>query len=288
MKKGEKIFELCVYLAAVSVILVLLGIVFTIFGEGLKLFRFVGLGDFIFSTEWQPTASEPSFGIGAIIIGSGVVTLGAMMVAVPTGVGAGVYLSEFAGDRFREVVKPTIELLAGIPSVVYGLFGMVVLAPWVQNYLGASIGLNMFTTAVILGVMVVPIICSVSEDALSMVPVSLREASLGLGANKWETTMRVVLPAAKAGVMKSLVLGLGRAVGETMVVVMLAGGAVIIPTSIFSPVRPMPATVAAEMGETVIGSVHYYALFAISMVLFAICFGLVLVANYLSKKGEAR
>ncbi len=267
-------------------ILALLGIVFSIFGEGIKLFEFVSFSDFVFNTQWRPTASSPSFGIGAIIVGSFAVTLGAMIVAVPLGIGSGIYLSEFAGERFREIVKPTIELLAGIPSVVYGLFGMVVLAPFVQKYLGAAIGLNLFTTSVILGIMVVPIICSVSEDAFSVVPMSLREASLGLGANKWETTIKVVLPAAKTGVMKSLVLGLGRAVGETMVVVMLAGGAAIIPTSIFSPVRPMPATVAMEMGETVIGSVHYYALFAISMLLFVICFGLVLVANYLSNRGE--
>ena len=286
MKTKEKIFTFLVYASAVSVILALLGIVFSIFGEGIKLFEFVSFSDFVFNTQWRPTASSPSFGIGAIIVGSFAVTLGAMIVAVPLGIGSGIYLSEFAGERFREIVKPTIELLAGIPSVVYGLFGMVVLAPFVQKYLGAAIGLNLFTTSVILGIMVVPIICSVSEDAFSVVPMSLREASLGLGANKWETTIKVVLPAAKTGVMKSLVLGLGRAVGETMVVVMLAGGAAIIPTSIFSPVRPMPATVAMEMGETVIGSVHYYALFAISMLLFVICFGLVLVANYLSNRGE--
>ncbi len=286
MKRSEKLFEFFVYLSAISVVLALLGIVFSVFGEGLKLFRHIGFFEFVFNTQWRPTAENPNFGIGAIIVGSLAVTAGAMVVAVPLGLGSGVYLSEFAGARFRELVKPTIELLAGIPSVVYGLFGMVVLSPWVQRYLGASIGLNLFTTSVILGLMVVPIICSVSEDALSVVPLSLKEASLGLGANRWETTMRVVLPAAKSGVMKSLVLGLGRAVGETMVVVMLAGGAAIIPTSFFSPVRPMPATVAMEMGETVIGSVHYYALFAISMLLFAVCFCLVMVSHYLTKSGE--
>ncbi len=285
MKKKEKLFDFLVYLSAVCVVLALLGIVFSVFGEGVKVFKAVSFGDFLFNTEWRPTAEEPIFGIGAILVGSLVVTLGAMAVAVPLGLGSGIYLAEFAGSNFREIIKPTIELLAGIPSVVYGLFGMVVLSPFVQNYLGADIGLNLFTTSIVLGIMVVPIICSVSEDALSVVPNSLREASLGLGANKWETTVRVVVPAARSGILKSLVLGLGRAVGETMVVVMLAGGSAIIPKSIFSPVRPMPATVAAEMGETVIGSSHYHALFAISMILFIICFGLVLVANYLSNRG---
>ncbi len=286
MKIKEKIFDFFVYLSVVTVVLIFLGIVLSIFTEGIKLFKFVSFSDFAFTTQWRPTADSPLFGIGAIAVGSLVVTVGAMVVAVPLGIGSGVYLAEFAGKRFRELVKPTIELLAGIPSVVYGLFGMMVLSPWVQKYLGASIGLNLFTTSVILGVMVVPIICSVSEDALSVVPMSLREASLALGANRWETTVRVVLPAAKTGVMNSLVLGLGRAVGETMVVVMLAGGAAIIPTSIFSPVRPMPATVAMEMGETVVGSVHYYALFAISMLLFLVCFCLVLVANCLAHRGR--
>ena len=285
MKKKEKLFDFVVYLSAVSVVLALLGIVFSVFGEGVKVFNAVSFGDFIFNTEWRPTASEPIFGIGAIIVGSLVVTVGAMVVAIPLGLGSGIYLAEFAGNKFREIIKPTIELLAGIPSVVYGLFGMVVLSPFVQNYLGADIGLNLFTTSIVLGIMVVPIICSVTEDALSVVPNSLREASLGLGANKWETTVKVVVPVAKSGILKSLVLGLGRAVGETMVVVMLAGGSAIIPKSIFSPVRPMPATVAAEMGETVIGSSHYHALFAISMILFVVCFGLVLLANYLSNRG---
>ncbi len=285
MKKKEKLFDFVVYLSAVSVVLALLGIVFSVFGEGVRVFNAVSFGDFIFNTEWRPTASEPIFGIGAIIVGSLVVTVGAMVVAIPLGLGSGIYLAEFAGNKFREIIKPTIELLAGIPSVVYGLFGMVVLSPFVQNYLGADIGLNLFTTSIVLGIMVVPIICSVTEDALSVVPNSLREASLGLGANKWETTVKVVVPAAKSGILKSLVLGLGRAVGETMVVVMLAGGSAIIPKSIFSPVRPMPATVAAEMGETVIGSSHYHALFAISMILFVVCFGLVLLANYLSNRG---
>jgi phosphate transport system permease protein len=201
-----------------------------------------------------------------------IVTVGALVISIPLGLGSAIYISEIAGNRTKEIIKPIIELLAGIPSVVYGLFGMAFLAPFLIKVFGIPTGLNAFSASIILGVMVIPIVSSMSEDALSTVPQSLREASLALGANKWETITRIVLPAAKSGVIGSIILGFGRAIGETMVVIMVAGGAAQIPSNIFQPVRPMTSAVASEMGETVIGSPHFHALFAISIVLFIITF----------------
>jgi len=179
----------------------------------------------------------------------------------------------------REIIKPILELIAGIPSVVFGLFGLAFLGPLLTNWLGIPVGLNATNAAIVLGILVVPTISSVSEDALSAIPGSLREASLALGANRWETTWKVVLPAAKRGVVGSIILGFGRAVGETMVVIMIAGGAAQIPSSIFDPVRPMTSSIATEMAETPIGTPHFHALFGIAIVLFVITFFLNIITE---------
>ena len=268
----EKTFQAVTYTAALFTVACLLGIIGGIFGEGLPFFRSVPLGKFLFSNDWYPTHSEPAYGAGALVLGSLWVTLGALLIAIPLGLGSAIFIAEIAGKRLRETVKPLIELLAGIPSVVYGLFGMAFLAPAVRQWFGLDTGLNMFTASIVLGVMVVPVICSISEDALSSVPRSIREASFALGATRSETIFRAVLPAAKSGIVSSVLLGFGRAIGETMVVLMVAGGAANIPRSIFQPVRPMTSTIAAEMGETVMGSLHYGSLFALAAVLFVICF----------------
>ncbi|MCK4655005.1 MAG: phosphate ABC transporter permease subunit PstC [Candidatus Cloacimonetes bacterium] len=269
-KFKESSFKILTYTASLFTIILLFGIIGSLFYGGLPIFKIVSIKDFLFNTDWHPTSDPPDFGILSLIIGSFLVTVGALIISIPLGLGSAIYISEIASARMREILKPIIELLAGIPSIVYGLFGVAFLSPFLIKIFNIPNGLNLFSASVILGIMVVPIISSMSEDALSTVPKNLREASLALGANKWETIMRVVLPAARSGVLTSIILGFGRAVGETMVVLMVAGGAAQIPKGIFQPIRPMPAAIAAEMGETVIGSQHFHALFGIAIVLFLI------------------
>lgn len=272
--------EKCIHgaLAATAAIslLALAGIMVFLFMEGLPLFRAHSVSSFLFGNFWYPTAEPPEFGIFPLLLSSLAVTLTASCVAVPLGVLTAAYLTEIAGSGVRRVVKPFVELLAALPSVVIGFFGMVVAAPFIQDYLGADTGLNLFNAAIMLAFMSVPTICSVAEDALFAVPRSLREASLALGATRWETTVRVVLPAALSGIGTAVMLGMSRAIGETMVVLMVAGGAGMIPSSLFDPVRPMPASIAAEMAEAPFRSEHYHALFAIGVVLFlfTLCFNL--------------
>lgn len=268
----EKFFKSITYIASMIVILFLFGIIFSIFREGIPIFQLVSIMDFLFGTAWYPTQAVPEYGIWTMIAASFYVTAGALFIAIPLGLGTAVYLSEVAGSRTREIGKPVIELLASIPSVVYGLFGMAFLAPVIRTVFQLDTGLNVLSVSIILGIMVVPIIASMSEDALATVPKNLREASLALGATSWETITHVVVPAARSGIIGSILLGFGRAIGETMVVLMVAGGSARIPHSIFESVRPMPSTIAAEMGETVMGDAHYFALFGIAIVLFIITF----------------
>ncbi|MEO0115521.1 MAG: phosphate ABC transporter permease subunit PstC [candidate division WOR-3 bacterium] len=280
----EKLFKYLSLFAAVCSIIFLFGIIFSIFREGLPIFSKVGILKFLFGKSWYPTQEPPEFGILALIIGSIVVTIGALVISIPLGVGSAIYLSEMARPRTREILKPFIELLAGIPSVIYGLFGMAFLAPLIMRLFNLNTGLNAFTASIVLGLMVVPIISSISEDAIAAVPKSLREAAYALGANRWETIRKVVLPAAKSGIFASIILGFGRAIGETMVVLMVAGGSAIIPKSIFQPVRPMTSAIAAEMGETVVGDDHYRALFGIAIILFIITFTSNLITESVKSK----
>jgi len=285
-KFSENIFRFVVFLAAISSILFLFGIIFVLFRDGIKTFHFVSVFKFLFGTQWYPTQSPPEFGIAPLILGSLEITILTLIFAIPLGVGAAIYISEIASPKEKEFLKPIIELLAGIPSVVYGLFGMVYLSPIIMKLFKLDTGLTAFTASIVLSIMVIPIITSLSEDAINSVPKSLREASLALGANKWETIVRVVVPSAKSGILTSIILGFGRAIGETMVVVMVAGNAAIIPKSIFQPVRAMPASIAAELGETVQGGAHYYSLFGIGLVLFVITFILILISEFVRNKKE--
>ena len=199
-------------------------------------------------------------------------TVLASVIAVPLGIATAAYLSEVASVNVRRVVKPFIELLAALPSVVIGFIGMVLVAPWLQKTLGIATGLNLFNAALMLAFMAVPTICSVSEDALHAVPRALKDASLALGATPWETLKLVTMPYALSGIGTAVILGMSRALGETMVVLMVAGGAAIVPESVFDPIRPMPASIAAEMAEAPFGSPHYHALFATGMALFILTF----------------
>ncbi len=284
----DKLFKGLTYVSSLFVIVFLFGIIFSIFREGMPLFGSVSIKEFFTSTQWYPTHEEPEFGIYALIIGSLYITFGALVIAIPLGLGTAIFISEIASPRLRELAKPVIELLASIPSVVYGLFGMAFLAPLLREWFDLPTGLNILSASIILGIMVVPIIASMSEDAISTVPKNLREASLALGATKWETVTRIVVPAAKSGIIGSILLGFGRAIGETMVVLMVAGGSAHIPMSIFQSARPMTSTIAAEMGETVIGDMHYRSLFAIAIVLFLITFITNLVTELVFLKRSSR
>ncbi|MFH2036389.1 MAG: phosphate ABC transporter permease subunit PstC [Candidatus Zixiibacteriota bacterium] len=282
--KTENIIKSGFGLLAFSSLLFLLGIIVILFKEGLPIFKYVKLFEFIDGKFWYPTYDPPDFGILPLILGTFWVTIGAMFIAVPVGIGSALYLHEIAGYRERAVLKPIIELLAGIPSIVYGFFGMVILAPFLQRLLNIPIGLCLFTASFILGIMAVPTVSSLAEDALDYVPKSFREASFALGANRWQTLVKVVIPAAGSGISTAIILGVSRIVGETMTVLMVAGGAAVIPKSLFGPVRPMTATIAAEMGEAVVGSAHYHALFGIGLILFLITLIFNMIAEMIGRR----
>jgi phosphate transport system permease protein len=281
---SEKIIRSTFGGLAFASFLFLLGIVLILFQQGLPVFRFVSLFQFIGGKAWYPTADPPEFGILPLILGTLWIMLGAMLFCIPIGVGSALFLHEIASFRVRSILKPIIEILAGIPSIVYGFFGMVIIAPFLQNLLNIPIGQCALTASLILGVMAVPTVCSLAEDALNFVPTSFREASFALGANRWQTLTRVVIPAAGSGISTAIILGMSRVVGETMTVLMVAGGAAVIPHSFLNPVRPMTATIAAEMGEAAVGSPHYHALFAIGLVLFLITMLFNIMAESISRK----
>ncbi|MBC7233618.1 MAG: phosphate ABC transporter permease subunit PstC [Chloroflexi bacterium] len=259
-----------------------IGIVLLIFAfllrEGLPVFFQVPLTNFL-DVRWYPTFGM--FGALPLLLGSAFVTFTAIAIALPLGVATAVFVREVAPNWAREILKPLIEVLAGIPSVVLGFFGMTFIAPRVREILGAPTGLTAFTGALVLAYMSLPTIISVAEDALDAVPKSYRDAGLAIGATQWQTIWRVVVPAARSGIVTAVMLGMGRAIGETMAVMMVTGNAARMPLtldSFFRPVRTMTATIAAEMGEVAKGSVHYRALFAIGILLFVVTFFINLTA----------
>ena len=257
-----------------------------LFMEGIPVFFEVTVGDFLLGMGWYPSAEPPEFGILPLMAGSVAVTVVASVMAIPLGVMTAAWLAELAPYSVRRVFKPCIELLAALPSVVVGFFGMVVVAPFLQDYLDVDTGLNLFNAGLMLAFMSVPTICSVAEDALHAVPRALREASLALGATRWETTVKVVIPAAFSGIGTACMLGMSRSIGETMVVLMVAGGAGIIPASLLDPVRPMPSAIAAEMAEAPFGGDHYHALFAIGLVLFVFTLAFNIIAGRIAEKNR--
>ena len=267
-KMKEKIVSKILLLFAFSSILFLTGIIIVLFKEGLPILKEVGLFEFIFGKEWYPTYEPPDFGILPLLTASLMVTLGAMFIAVPVGVSSAIFISYILPKRLKNLVKPIVELLAGVPSVIYGLFGMKILAPYLRRLFDLPTGLTALTASIMLGIMALPTIVSLAEDAINAVPKTFRDASLALGGTKWETISRVILPTAISGIVTAVILGIGRAIGETMTVLMVAGGAAMIPKGFLAPVRPMTASIAAEMGEAPVGSEHYHALFGIAIILF--------------------
>jgi len=268
----EFAIEASVRMLGFSAIFFVLLILVFLLREGLPTFSEVPLAN-LFSTRWYPTFGL--FGVWPLVLGSLFVSLIAMVIALPLGVATAVFVREVAPRWAREILKPLIEVLAGIPSVVLGFFGMTILSPLVREVFGAPTGLTAFTGALVLAYMALPTLISVAEDALDAVPKSYRDAALAMGATQWQTIWRVVVPAARSGIVTALMLGMGRAMGETMAVMMVTGNAARMPLSVdslFRPVRTMTATVAAEMGEVARGSTHYRALFAIGILLFAVTF----------------
>jgi phosphate transport system permease protein len=277
-----KYFFLC---TALFSILALALITIYLFIEGLPIFKVTSVTDFIFGQYWYPTdAAHPEFGIATLITASLAVTILSSCLAIPLGVMTAIYMAEISTHEVRQIVKPVVELLASLPSVVIGFFGMVVVAPFLQDVFDLPVGLNLLNASLMLAFMSVPTICSVSEDAIYSVPRELKEASLALGATHWETIRKVILPASLSGISTAVILGMSRAIGETMVVLMVAGGAAMFPTSLFSPVRPMPASIAAEMAEAPFRSNHYHALFATGIVLFLFTLIFNIIAQHISEK----
>ncbi|GMU92497.1 MAG: hypothetical protein AMXMBFR4_15550 [Candidatus Hydrogenedentota bacterium] len=263
--------------ASTSIVIVTLIFLF-LFREAAPFARDPGMGQLV-GTRWMPKSfQQPSFGLGPLITGSLLVTVLATLLAVPFGVCGAVYIAEIAGPREREILKPFIELVAAIPSVVLGFFGLIVLAPIIKNAMNLPTGMTALTGAVLLALMAVPTIISISEDAIRSVPRSYKGASLALGASRIQTIAKVVVPAALSGIIASIMLGMGRVVGETMAVIMVTGNAAVVTLSPFTPVRTMTATIAAEMGEVERGSEHYAALFWVGITLLVATFCINLIA----------
>lgn len=287
-RQNDRLISLLIKFSGYSSILLVTLIFLFLMKEGLPTLGETPLKN-LFSARWYPI--EEYFGILPLIFGSLVVTLGAMLVAVPLGVGTAVFLSEVSPRSLREVLKPIIEVLAGLPSVVLGFIGIVAVVPFLRRFLDIPTGLTAFTGALILGIISIPTMVSIAEDALDAVPQSYRQASLALGATRWQTIWGVTLPAARSGVLTAIMLGLGRALGETMAVMMVTGNAPMLPEGLnllFIPVRTMTATIASEMGEVATGSAHYHVLFFIGIVLFLFSLGVNIAASSVSMKSRKR
>lgn len=260
--------------------IVVLGLILTfLVYNSFRFFLTYPLFDFFGGKQWFPVAEPPKFGFIPILVGSAMVSFGAIIIGVPLGIGAAIYIGELAPRAVREILKPIIEVLASIPSVVIGFIGMTVFAPFIKDLFKLGTGLTALTGAIMLAFMSIPTIVSISEDAINAVPDRYRFASVALGATKWQTTYKTVVPAASSGIMAAVMLGLGRVIGETMTVLMVTGNSPRIAFSLLQPVRVITATIAAEMGNTVQGGLHYSALFAIGLILFIITFFINLIAD---------
>ena len=276
---GERAIEGWIFLNGLLAIVVLLGVLILLLREGLPIFFYTPPWEFFFGTRWYPVSEPPTFGIMPFFVATLWVTIVSTAIAVPVGVGCAAYLAEVATTKVRETVKPVVELLAGIPSVVMGFIGLMLLSPLVQSAFNLNTGLSGLTAAIMLSMMSLPIIVSVSEDALRAVPREFREAAYALGATKWEIIRHVCIPGALSGIAAAVMLGVGRAIGETMTVLMVAGGALAVPYSPTEPMMPMTAAIASGIGNAVRGGLQYQALFAIGLILFVMTLSVNLIAD---------
>ncbi len=275
----EHLVKTILTLFALSSLLFLFLIFIFILFEGLPLFLKVGVTKIISGFKWAPT--KGSFGIFPMIVSSFLVTFGALVIGAPLGLSCAIYLSEYSGKKMKMFLKPALELLAGIPSVVYGFLGVIYIVPLVRNYLGGS-GFSLLSTSIVLGVMILPTIISISFDALMSIPKTYREGSFAMGATKWQTIYKVVVPSAKSGILASFILGMGRAIGETMAVIMIAGNALKIPTSILDPLRTLTGNIALELAYAT--GDHRLGLFSTGVVLLVI----IMILNYIANFGIKR
>ncbi len=280
----EFVIEKAIYGAGALTILFVVLIFIFLLKEGLLLFKHYALLDFLCGLKWNPISDPPHFGIVPLILGSLMVTFGAILIAVPLGICAAIFIAEIAPVWLKEILKNLVEFLAAIPSIVLGFIGLVTLAPLVKQAFHLPTGLSALSGSIMLAFMAMPTIVSMIEDALRAVPRSYREGALAMGATRWQAIYRVIVPAASSGILAAVMLGIGRVIGETMAVMMITGNSSRIPTTLLEPVRTMTATIAAEMGEAVSGSSHYAALFAIGIVLFIITFFINFTATLLIKR----
>jgi phosphate transport system permease protein len=277
------------FTSGILAVLVLVGIFLTLVATSFPAFREIKLGEFFLSTRWDPTSPEKAeYGLLSMIMSTLMVTAGALVLAVPIGIGVAAYLSDVAHWRVREVLKPVVEILAGIPSVVVGFLGIVLIGPVLARLFHTGNGLNAVNGSVLLAIMALPTIISISEDSLNAVPRAYNEASLALGASRWQTLLRVKIPAGLSGIIAATMLGMGRAIGETMTVLMATGNARAFPHGFLQSVRTMTSGIAIELGEVPYYTTHYYALFAIGLVLFVITFAVNLVADVVLRKYQER
>jgi phosphate transport system permease protein len=284
----DKLVAVLVFVGGISAILFIAGIFLFIAREGLGFYwdRFE-LTEFLGSVQWRPTSNNPQYGSLALIVGTASVTGLAMLISVPFSLGAAIYIAEFAQGRTREMLKVLVELLAAIPSVVWGFIGLTIMNPLIIDLFNVPIGLCVLNSGLILGLMAAPIMTTLAEDALKAVPDTYREAGEAMGATRLQVTFRVVLPAARSGLVAAILLGVGRGFGETMAVLMASGHAINLPTSVFDSVRALTATIAAELGETAVGEEHYQALFSLGIFLFLVTFLINLTADVLVR-GKGR
>ncbi len=276
---SEYIIETCIRLSGLVVIAFVFLIFLFLLKDSLSLFGIYPVKEFLSSIHWLPISEPPKFGIIPLLLGSLYVTFGAILICVPLGIASAMFIAEVAPPSLKHILKSLVEILASIPSVVLGFIGIIWLGPFLKNTFHLTTGMCGLTGSLLLAFMALPTIISISEDALVGVPKNFKEAAYGLGATRWQALWRIILPSASSGIFAGVMLGIGRVIGETMVVMMVTGNSAIIPTSILQPLRTLTATIAGEMGETVSGSEHYFALFAVGLILFVITF----IINFLAE-----
>lgn len=277
-----------VFCVAVTGIVVLIFILGFLIANGLPVLESTSLGEMFFSKDWYPTEEPPALGMVALIAGTLAATLLSSVMAIPVSIALAIFSAEIAPRKVRQCFKVLFEMLGFLPSIVLGFIGMMIIAPWMQVGLGIPSGLNLLNSSILLGFLIIPSVASLSDEALAAVPGELRDASYALGATRLETIFKVVFPSALPGIIAATLLGVMRALGETMVVLMAAGGAAILPAMFTDPIRPLTSTIAAEMGETPVGSTHYHALFFAGLILLIMTLAINLASLYIEKRGEKR
>ncbi len=286
--KGDRMMSRTVFTVAVSGIIILIFILGFLIANGLPVLKAASLSEILFSPDWYPTEEPPALGMASLIVGTLAATLLSSIMAIPIAVALAIFTAEIAPHGLRGVFKVMLEMLGFLPSIVLGFIGMMLIAPWLQNRFDVASPLNLLNASILLGFLIVPVVASLCDEALAAVPKELREASFALGATRSETIWKVCIPSALPGITAAVLLGIMRALGETMVVLMAAGGAAVIPHALTDPLRPLTSTIAAEMGETPVGSTHYHALFFAGLLLLLMTLLINLLSLYIEKRGTRR